>query len=185
MNRRKFLKGISTAVIVLNSKSVFATDLSAFENKKPVLRFAIASDIHFGQPKTAYQEMLDTALSHIKSVHSQDPFEFCVFNGDLVHDDISYIPTLKSTFDQLPFKYFVTQGNHDMATKEEWENGWQSPLNFDHVIGNNVLLFATTSNKQGKYLPPDLDWLSKKFEEHRNAKNILLFIHIPLRSGWA
>lgn len=151
MNRRKFLQGISTAVIVLNSKSVFATDLSSFETKKPVLRFAIASDIHFGQPKTAYQEMLDTALAHIKSIHAQDPFEFCVFNGDLVHDDISHIPTLKSTFDQLPFRYFVTQGNHDMATKEEWETGWQSPLNFEHVIGNNILLFATTSNKQGKY----------------------------------
>ena len=80
---------------------------------------------------------------------------------------------------QLPFKYFVTQGNHDTATKEEWESGWQTPLNFDHVIGNNVLLFATTSNKQGKYLPPDLDWLAKKFEEHKNAKHILLFIHIP------
>ena len=54
MNRRKFLQGISTAIVVLNSKSVFATDLSFFENKKPILRFAIASDLHFGQPKTAY-----------------------------------------------------------------------------------------------------------------------------------
>jgi Icc protein len=179
MNRRKFLQGISTAVVVFNTKSVFATDLSIFENKKPVLRFAVASDFHYAQPKTAYQEMLDTALTHIRAAHAADPFEFCVFNGDLVHDDISHIPTLKTTFDQLPFKYFVTQGNHDTATKEEWESGWQTPLNFDHVIGNNVLLFATTSNKQGKYLPPDIDWLGKKFEEHKNAKHIFLFIHIP------
>jgi hypothetical protein len=62
MNRRKFLRGISTALVVLNSKSIFATDFGFFENKKPVLRFAVASDIHFGQPKTDYQQMLDTAL---------------------------------------------------------------------------------------------------------------------------
>ena len=77
MNRRKFLQGISTAVVVFNSKSVLATDLSIFENKKPILRFAVASDFHYAQPKTAYQEMFDTALNHNRGLaydmHSKHP----------------------------------------------------------------------------------------------------------------
>lgn len=179
INRRRFIQGISTAVLLINGKSLLATDLSAFEKRKPILRFAIASDAHFGQAKTPFQEYLDTAVGHMNSMHQSNAFDFGVINGDIVHDDISFFGGAKKTLDKLSFKYYVTQGNHDLATKEEWETAWNCPLNFDVVIKKNVLLFASTSNKKGEYLPPDLDWLAQKFEEHKDAENILLFIHIP------
>jgi hypothetical protein len=43
INRRRFIQGISTAVLLINGKSLLATDLSAFEKRKPILRFAIAA----------------------------------------------------------------------------------------------------------------------------------------------
>lgn len=120
INRRRFIQGISTAVLLINGKSLLATDLSAFEKRKPILRFAIASDVHFGQAKTPFQEYLDTAVGHMNSMHRSNAFDFGVINGDIVHDDISYFGDAKKTLDKLSFKYYVTQGNHDLATKEEW-----------------------------------------------------------------
>lgn len=179
MNRRRFIQNISTALLVFNGKTLLASDLSSFAKKKIALRFAVASDMHFGQPETPFQQYLDTAVEQMNAVHNQLSFDFGVFNGDLVHDDISHFPATRKTLDKLGFKYYVTQGNHDHATAEQWEKAWDMPLNFDVVMGKQVLLFATTSNEKGKYLPPDLEWLEKKFNEHAGAENILLFIHIP------
>lgn len=179
INRRRFIQSVSTAILLVNGKTLLASDLSGFEKRKPILRFAIASDVHFGQAQTPFQEYLDTAVGHMNNMHRSNAFDFGVINGDIVHDDIRYFGDAKKTLDNLAFKYYVTQGNHDLATKEEWETAWNSPLNFDVVIKKTVLLFATTSNKKGEYLPPDLEWLSQKFEEHKEAENILLFIHIP------
>ncbi len=179
MNRRYFVQNLSTLALLLNGKTIMGSALPYMGNTKPMLRFVIASDLHYGQPETEYAALTDSALGHIKQMHSKNPFDFGVFNGDLVHDDISYFGELKAKTDSLPFPYYVTQGNHDMANKEEWESTWNQPLNFDIKKGNTVLLFATTSNKKGEYLPPDIEWLTAKFKEHEKAKHILLFIHIP------
>ena len=56
INRRRFIQSISTAILLVNGKSLIASDLSGFEKRKPILRFAIASDAHFGQPQTPFQE---------------------------------------------------------------------------------------------------------------------------------
>ncbi len=179
LNRRKFIKNISTAVLLLNGKTLFASETEEWLKKKPLLRIAIASDIHYGQPKTDFEGMTDAVLNQFRSMHSQSKFNFGVINGDIVHDDISYFGAIRKKLDQLPFPYYVTQGNHDLATPQEWESAWNQPVNFEIINGNTVSLFATTSDKKGTYLPPDLQWLESKFEEHKNAKYILLFIHIP------
>lgn len=179
MNRRRFIQNISTVALLINGKTVMGSELPFMGKTKPMMRFVVASDLHYGQPKTEYTAMTDSAFGYIKQMHAENPFDFGVLNGDLVHDDISYFGELKSKTDSLPFSYYVTQGNHDLATKEEWEAAWKQPLNFEIKKRNAVLLFATTSNKKGEYLPPDLEWLEAKFKEHENAKHILLFIHIP------
>jgi Icc protein len=179
MNRRLFVKNLSTITLLLNGKSIMGSELPFMGNAKPLLRFVIASDLHYGQDKTPYALMTDTALGHIKQMHAENSFDFGVLNGDLVHDNISFFEELKQKVDTLPFPYYVTQGNHDLATKEEWETAWKQPLNFEIKKGNTVLLFASTSNKKGEYLPPDLTWLGEKFREHAKAKHVLLFIHIP------
>lgn len=179
MDRRKFIRNLSGAVFLINGQTLLASQNFPMKGKKRILRFAVASDIHFGQPKTPYQEFLDSAVLHLRNMHTEKPFDFGVMNGDLVHDDLKYFNEAKKTLDKLPFRYYVTQGNHDMATSEQWESAWGMPVNFDVVKGDTVLLFATTSNEKGVYLPPDPEWLETKFKQHAKAKHILLFIHIP------
>lgn len=179
MNRRHFIQNMSTALLLVNGTTLLAADLSSFAKKKPVLRFAIASDVHFGQAQTPFQEYLNSAVVHMNNMHSEKAFDFGVINGDIVHDDIQYFGQAKGSLDALSFKYYVTQGNHDLATAAQWESAWNMPVNFDVVMGKNVLLFATTSNEKGVYLPPNHEWLTAKFDQHAGADNIFLFIHIP------
>lgn len=180
MQRRRFLRDISaSAVLLLHGKTLLASQEPGWKSKKPILRFAVASDIHFGQPKTEFREMLATGVRQINAIHAEKKLDFCVINGDIVHDDISFLAEARRTLDGLPTKYYVTQGNHDLATATQWEAAWDMPVNFEVVKRDTVLLFGTTSNETGKYLPPDMDWLASKFKEHASARHILLFIHIP------
>lgn len=179
MKRRHFIQNISTALLLVNGKTLLASDLSEFGKKKLALRFVVASDGHFGQPKTNYQEFFNTAVSHINAVHKQKAFDFGVMNGDIIHDDISFLGDAKKSLDEFKFPYYVTKGNHDISSAELWEKIWGMPLNFDVIIKNNVLLFGNTSNEKGEYLPPDMPWLTAKLNEHKKAENIFLFVHIP------
>ena len=180
MDRRRFIKDISaTALLLINGQTLLAAEEISFKKHRTLLRFAVGSDTHFGQPNTPFQEFMDAGVGHINEMHAKKPFDFGVINGDIVHDDIRFFGDAKKSLDKLAFKYYVTQGNHDLATKEQWESAWGMPVNFDVKKGKTALLFATTSDQTGKYLPPDLEWLSAKFEEHKKADHILLFIHIP------
>ncbi len=84
----------------------------------------------------------------------------------------------KMALDKLAVKYYVSQGNHDHVTTSEWEAIWNMPVNLDFSIKKNTILIGTTSDEKGTYLCPDLGWLSQKLEEHREQKNIFIFIHI-------
>ncbi len=179
MKRRHFIQNISLAVFLANGKTLLASDLSEFGKKKLALRFVVASDGHYGQPKTTYRDFFSTAVSHINDVHEQKKFDFGVINGDIIHDDVTFLDDAKRALDKLNFQYYVTKGNHDIASPELWEYTWKMPLNFDVVVKKNVLLFGNTSNEKGEYLPPDMPWLTAKLKEHKNAENIFLFLHIP------
>jgi 3',5'-cyclic AMP phosphodiesterase CpdA len=179
MNRRHFIRNFSVAFFLINGKTILASDLTQFEKKKLALRFAVLSDGHFGQPKTNYQEFYDAAIEHVNNEHQLKPFDFGVMNGDIIHDNINVLGEVKQTLDGLKFPYYVTKGNHDIASPELWESTWKMPLNYEVVVKNNVLLFGNTSNEKGEYLQPDIQWLSSALEKHKNAKNVFLFLHIP------
>jgi predicted phosphodiesterase len=180
MQRRRFLRDMSaSALLLLNGQTLLAATDPAGKRRKPILRFAVASDTHFGQPNTPFRDMLATGIQHINATHAKTKLDFCVINGDIVHDDISFLPEARRTLDTLTPKYYVTQGNHDLATRQQWQEAWDMPVNFTTRIHDTALLFATTSNETGKYLPPDLDWLAAQFQQHADARHVLLFIHIP------
>lgn len=179
MLRRKFLKQSSAALLVLSSGKILKLSDSYEEwNRKPVLRFVVASDGHYGQMNTEYEKFHAELVSNINRLHQEDPFEFCMVNGDLVHDDKNHFPAVKKALDNLKVKYYVSQGNHDHVTAEEWEGIWKMPVNIDFKIKRNSILIGTTSNKEGTYLPPDIKWFTQKLEEHKDQKNIFIFIHI-------
>lgn len=180
MKRRDFLQNISFATLLMADGSILkAADLNKFATRKTVLRFAVASDGHYGQKNTTYQAFFDTIVEHINTAHRENPFDFGVINGDIVHDNIDFMPAAKQSLDNLNIPYYVTQGNHDHATPAQWEKVWGMPVNADVVMKKNVLLFGTTADANGKYLAPDIQWFTQKLQEHRKAKNIFIFIHIP------
>ena len=179
MLRRKFLKQGSAALLILSSGKILRlSDSYEHWNKKPVLRFVVASDGHYGQKDTAYEQYFSDFTSNINKLNNNNPFEFCIINGDIIHDDKKYFANAKKALDKLNVTYYVSQGNHDHATMEEWEQIWLMPTNIDFKIKKNSILIGTTSNKDGTYLPPDIKWFAKKLEEHKEQKNIFIFIHI-------
>jgi len=180
MLRRNFLKQGSSAILLLGSgKIIHLTD--SYENwisKKPTLRFVVASDGHYGQKDTAFEKYFADVTGHINQLHAKDPFHFCMVNGDIIHDDKKFFPDAKKALDALTVKYYVSQGNHDHYTPDEWQLLWNMPLNYDFKVGKNSFLIGTTSNEKGTYLPPDIKWFAEKLEEHKTQHHIFIFVHI-------
>lgn len=181
MKRKEFLRIATPAFLMLaNGKIVKAQDFFFSEEKrrKVKLRFVVASDGHYGEKNTDYENYFATAISRINEEHGKKAFSFCVINGDIVHDDKSHYPAVKKALDNLSMKYYVSQGNHDHVTADEWQSIWGMPVNYDFIIDKNSFLIGTTSNEHGTYLCPDLEWFSKKLEEHKDQQNVFIFIHI-------
>lgn len=181
MKRKEFLRIATPAFLLLtNGRIVKAQNFlfSEEEKKKVKLRFAVASDGHYGEKNTDYENYFATAVSRINDEHGKKAFSFCVINGDIVHDDKLLYPAAKKALDNLSMKYYVSQGNHDHVTPDEWQSIWGMPVNHDFVVEKNSFLVGTTSNVRGEYLCPDIHWFSQKLEEHKNQQNIFIFIHI-------
>ena len=180
MERRKFIRQTASALLILSSGKIISLHEAYDEMllKKSVLRFVVASDGHYGQQNTEYEKFHIDLVSHINKLHEENPFEFCVVNGDIIHDDKTHYPAVKKALDNFKMKYYVSQGNHDHVTAAEWEQIWLMPTNIDLKIKKNSVLIGTTSNKDGTYLPPDIKWFARKLEEHKGQKNIFIFIHI-------
>ncbi len=181
ISRRSFIKNISVASIFLVGGGIESLSaLDVYERRKKVkLRFAVASDGHYGQPKTEFDAFFDKITNHINVFHQQNHLDFTVINGDIIHDKQPFMIEAKKKLDQLTMPYYVTRGNHDMVSAEHWNDVWKMPLNHDVVIKKNAVLLGDTSNEAGKYLSPDLVWFQIKLEEHKKRKNTFIFIHIP------
>lgn len=181
MNRKEFLYKAAALTVLLAEGKVLTTsamDLDRLFTQKIKLRFAVASDGHYGEKNTPYDEYFETLVTRINDEHLVRPFNFCMFNGDIIHDNKAFFSPAKTALDKLKVKYYVSQGNHDHVAAQEWEDIWGIPVNHDFKINKNSFLIATTSNEAGTYLCPDLDWLKEKLKKHRRQHNIFLFLHI-------
>jgi Icc protein len=181
MNRREFVKyGSSLAILLASGELLRAGEMNydKWSKRKPLLRFVVASDGHYGQKDTGYQQYYDTLVNRINQEHESKPFAFCMVNGDIVHDDKAHYPAAKQALDKLSPKYYVSQGNHDLVSPAEWEAIWSLPVNHHFSIKDNSFLIATTSNEQGAYLCPDISWVNARLEELREQKNVFIFLHI-------
>jgi len=180
MKRREFLSiSVPAFLLLANGDLLRIPESLPRQNKqKRLLRFVVASDGHYGQPNTDYINYFSTVVNRINEEHAKDPFDFCMINGDIVHDDKNHYPAAKLALDKLAMKYYVSQGNHDRVTPLEWKMVWDMPVNFDFKIKRNSFLVATTSNEKGTYLCPDLKWLDESLHKHRKQDNIFIFMHI-------
>lgn len=145
---------------------------------KPLSRFAIASDGHFGQEDTDYKRFHNELIAWINNEYSGKGLDFMVFNGDLVHDNPEFFPELKTYFDRLAMPYYVVKGNHDMATDQRWASFWGTAPNHSFEKEGYGFIFAYTSNPEGKYLCVDTGWLKSEVEKYSGYKGIFVFMHI-------
>ena len=181
ISRRHFVKNISFASAFFMGggfQSLSSQDVDALKDQVK-MRFAVASDAHYGQPDTPYEAMMDTIIEKINLFHGSNNLDFCVMNGDIVHDEKSFLAQAKQKIDGLKVPYFVTRGNHDKCSSDYWEQVWNMPLNHQKVVKNSLVLLGDTSNEQGTYVSPDLAWLEAQLEANKKRKNIFLFLHIP------
>jgi Icc protein len=180
-SRRSFIRNISFASAFLLSGKI--SDLTGAEvyrlRKKVKLRFVVASDAHYGQPKTEFDVMIEKVTAQINLFHKNNPLDFTVINGDIIHNETPLMPIAKQKLDQLTMPYYVTRGNHDMVSEEYWKEVWGTPINHDLVIKKQAIILGDTSNEKGTYLSPDLVWLKQKLEEHKKQKHVFIFLHIP------
>lgn len=181
LSRRKFIHHISFASAILlggNIQALSAQDVHSLK-KKVRLRFAVASDAHYGQPDTPYEAMMDTIIQKINGFHQENPLDFCVMNGDIIHNEKQFMPQAKQKLDQFTMPFYVTRGNHDMVSADYWQEVWGSPLNHQVEVKKSLVLLGDTATEAGKYVSPDLEWLKGQLDAHKNTKNIFLFLHIP------
>ncbi|QJB41667.1 metallophosphoesterase [Chitinophaga oryzae] len=178
MNRREFFRGVSAAIVIQAcGKIVTAATGKDFKNKT-VFRFAIGSDWHYGEPGTAWEQYYRDLEKAFRAYEKDNPCAFFVLNGDVVHNDPSFMTPAATLFKQIHSRVYATRGNHDHVTPEAWQEAWGFPLNHDVVMGDNVILLGDTADINGTYLSPDVAWFREKLEQHKKAANIFIFVHI-------
>ncbi|MDO9376813.1 MAG: metallophosphoesterase [Ferruginibacter sp.] len=179
MNRKEFLYSAASLTVLLTGGKVSkAIDVETLLAQKIKLRFVVASDGHYGEKNTPYEEYFKTLVNNVNHEHQRVPFQCCIINGDIVHDDKHFYPAAKAALDRLEMKYYVSQGNHDHVSPQEWKSIWAIPVNYYFKIKRNTFLIATTSNEAGTYLCPDLAWLEAQLKKHHRQENVFIFLHI-------
>ena len=127
-SRRSFLAkaGLVTSASCLSPRWVEAKDLP--DNRKIKLRFAIASDLHYGQSNTPYDEFAEAMVSWINREKKEKGLDLFFINGDLTQDRAELLTQLRDKhLKNLEVPYYCIKGNHDYVDEkpdsptESWE----------------------------------------------------------------
>ena len=175
-NRRAFLLQLAATG---GATRLFAKQApSAAPRPRLKLRFAVASDGHFGQPETDFELFHKEMIGWLNDEARSKGLDFVVFNGDLIHNDPTLMPQVKQRYDRLEIPYFANRGNHDKVAPGVWKEIWGYPENHSFERGDYAFLLACTSNEKGDYLPADVNWLRQQIDAFKGKKGIFAFLHI-------
>jgi 3',5'-cyclic AMP phosphodiesterase CpdA len=160
-------------------------------------RFAVASDLHYGEPGTPFAGMADELVGWINGEKKTKGLDALFLNGDLTHDSSPALLTLRDKhLSRLQVPYHAIKGNHDFidgqagSPTESWQAVWGYPSNHTARLGDFVFIMADTTvpAKANIYLAADIDWLRQQLETHRDAPAVFVMIHIQQRAygvdGW-
>ncbi|KQR67467.1 metallophosphoesterase [Pedobacter sp. Leaf176] len=184
-DRRFFLKGSLASILLTGLSPVVGladdfTDSVLPTNNATKLRFAIASDGHYGQPGTNYKTDHENIVRWLNTAHEKTPLDFVIINGDLVHDRPELLPELKSLyFDKFKFPFYAIPGNHDHADAKIWKSVLGYEDNFSFEKNGVGFVMANTSDLKGTYICPDNGFLKREFEKFKDLKTVFVILHIP------
>lgn len=177
MKRRDFLRQITVGGFLIANGKLFSGFFRP-SDEKVIFRFTVASDGHYGQPDTLYEDYYSTIVEKMNEYHSMFPSQFVVYNGDIIHDEPKFLTPAYQALSKSELPFYVTKGNHDMVTPDVWKETWGYPQNHSVEFGNRVILLGTTSNVNGDYLCPDIHWFERQLDNYKDAGEIYIFLHI-------
>lgn len=181
VSRRKFLKlGLNSAFIIAagNVLKPFDGNFFDFPQGKLQSRFAIASDGHYGQPATPFESRHDQMVQWLNAEKAGKGIDFAFINGDLFHNEISFLPTVKNKWDQLTTPYYVSHGNHDQTDEEHWKAVWNMPWHFSFEQKDTGIIVLNTADEKGNYICPDADWTKGALQKYAAKEHLFVFMHI-------
>jgi len=182
LSRKEFLGLSARSAIFIglgNSiQSILPGHFRFTRKEELTLRFAIASDGHYGQPETAYSALHNRMRDWLVREKDQKGLAFTVINGDLFHDDPAFLPEVKGIWDGLQMPYYVSHGNHDKIDEAGWQKTWSIPWHYSFAMEDAAFLILNTSDKEGKYICPDLDWTKNELSKYESKKQLFIFMHI-------
>lgn len=146
--------------------------------KETKLRFAIASDGHYGEPGTDYHQTHDDIIKWLNG--EKLPLDFVIFNGDLVHDQPERLQELKSKYlEKLHCPFYAVPGNHDHADAAVWTSAFGYPDNHSFEKEGVAFIMANTADTKGNYVCPDATYLKASLDKYRAIKTVFIVLHIP------
>lgn len=182
VNRRNFLQLTFKTAFVIGAggtlQSFAAPDFILPPKDKIRLRFAVASDGHYGQPDTQYEAMHDEMIAWLHAEQESRGIDFTVVNGDVYHDDAEMLPHVKKHWDKLTMPYYVSHGNHDKTTEAIWEQTWDMKWHYAFEKRDTAFLVLNTADEKGNYICPDLAWTKAHLEKYQSKKLLFVFMHI-------
>ena len=182
VNRRKFFQLTFKTVVVIgagNTLQSFAANSFTLPHKDDILlRFAVVSDGHYGQPGTKYEEMHNEMVDWLNAEHKKRSLNFTVVNGDLFHDNNEMLLPVKKQWDKLVMPYYVSHGNHDKVTEDVWQQTFNTKWHYAFEHDDIAFLVLNTADVTGKYIWPDLQWTKEQLEKYAAKKQLYVFMHI-------
>lgn len=181
-NRRHFLKLALTGAVWIgagNTLKTFAGDHFTLPAKDKIkLRVLIASDGHYGQPKTMYAAMHDEMITWLNAEKEQRGVDFSFINGDLFHDDPGFLEPVKMHWNKLSMPYYVSHGNHDMIDENTWNKTWNH--NWDYGFDKKGVGFVVlnTADDKGTYISPEIEKTRQLLKQYEQHKQVFVFMHI-------
>jgi 3',5'-cyclic AMP phosphodiesterase CpdA len=185
-SRRDFIATTLTAAAGLtllpavNSFANIGNSYRRIGSAKPKLRLALASDIHYGQPDTPFDQNTANMVKWLNADHAANHLDMVIVNGDLVHDRTDLLPVIKSKhLDKFSVPYHTIPGNHDLADAPLWKSvfGYEDRYTVEH--GDIAFVLANTADTRGKYVCPDNAFIKASLEKFRSKKIVFVILHIP------
>ncbi|MDB5247106.1 MAG: transcriptional regulator [Segetibacter sp.] len=180
-DRRHFLKLALTGAAWIgagNTLQAFTANDRLPPRDKVRLRVAIASDGHFGQPKTLFVEHHAEMVSWIKAEKKERGVDFAFINGDLYHDDVAFLEPVKKLWDTLDMPYYVSHGNHDQTDEENWTKTFRNSWHYGFEKKDIGFVVLNTADEKGAYISPDVDKTRQLLKQYEQHKQLFVFMHI-------
>ena len=162
-----------------NKLKPFILPASGLPSKEELLlRFAIVSDGHYGQPNTQYEPNHNAVIAALNNEYHNRGVDFSFVNGDLIHNDATFLQIVKQKWDTLHMPYYVSHGNHDQTTEDNWVKTFGHPWHYGFEKNKTGFVVLNTATPQGEYVCPDIDKAKTLLEQYSKNERLFIFMHI-------